>query len=119
MTRVIICALLLPLAGCAGVSHAMQYAGTTIVRVETDDDVYRIYDKPDEGRLMITPSIGRAAADGFVRGGTIGIVDSSSPKPFFRNAVEKHFARTGRTQCKITDGYVILHPQWEFTYTCH
>jgi hypothetical protein len=80
-------------------------------------DTWRIFDKPTEGRLMITPSLGRSAAGGALRGLTLGAADTDIPKPEYQQAVEGWLVSEGRV-CKVSDGYKITRPQWEFKYSC-
>lgn len=115
--RTISAGLAIFLSGCAGLDAALQYKGTAVVRFMDDRDDWRIFDKPKEGRLMITPSIGRAAGQGFGRGITLGAVDTDIPKPEYQRAVEGWLMAQKR-QCSVTDGYKLIRPQWEFKYSC-
>jgi len=119
------CALFgsLLLSGCgAGMQYAMDnYSGVKVVDYEViDEDIYRVFDKPAENRLMITPSVARAAGAGALQGLTFGgadAMDTLGPKPKFEKAALAFLASTGRT-CRIVDGYLIVKPQWEFKYDC-
>lgn len=106
------------LGGCAGASYAVnEYSGITPVSFDAGDDAYRIFDKPSANKLMITPSIGRAMAMGAGSGVTWGAADTSIPKPVYERAALGYLSSTGR-QCRIVDGYSVIHPQWEFKYDC-
>lgn len=120
--RVLVLAAALTLAGCAGASYVMsEYQGIEPTPFPVEgDDVYRIFDKPADNRLMITPSIAKAMGAGFVQGATFGGVDamdSIGPKPQFEHAALAYLQSTGRT-CRILDGYIVVRPQWEFKYDC-
>lgn len=106
--------LALALAGCAGLSEILQYKDVSPVRMTDAGHVWRIFDKPLEHRLMITPTIGRAAGLGLGRGLT-GV--DAIPKPEFESAATAWLASTGRN-CTLIDGYVLAEPQWEFKYRC-
>lgn len=80
------------------------------------EDTWRIFDKPAEGRLMITPSLGTAAVNA-LKSGPFGIFDTDIPKPYYQQAVEGWLVSTGRS-CNVTDGYLLIRPQWEFKYSC-
>jgi len=110
---------LLLLGGCAGASYAMnEYAGIPVQQFAIDgEDVYRIFDKPAANKLMITPSIAKASAEGFGSGLTFGALDTSTPKPIYEKAALAYLQSTGR-DCRILDGYLVLKPQWEFKYDC-
>lgn len=104
-------AALFALAGCAGLNAAMQYDDVKPVKVTVRSHDWRIFDKPKENRLMITPSIGRSFAAG-LPGGEI-------PKPEYAAAVEVWLKnRHAGKACSVIDAYVLANPQWEFKYQC-
>lgn len=133
--RVLAVALLPFLAGCgAGVDYVIQnYSGTPLVKHEilpadgkryVDDGsgnvvdrakTFRIFDKPAENRLMITPSMGDAIAMGAVQGLTLA--DSDSPIIIYKDAAVDWLKTTGR-RCAIVDAYLIIKPQYEVKYSC-
>jgi hypothetical protein len=110
-------------AGCgAGVQYAIdEYSGIKPVEFEVlDEDMYRVFDKPAQNKLMITPSLARAMGAGALQGLTFGgadAMDTLGPKPKFEKAATGYLASTGRT-CRIVDGYLVVRPQWEFKYDC-
>ncbi len=105
------------LAGCAGMDAANEYSGISPVEFSWDGNDWRIFDKPDEGRLMITPSVGNALGTGLIEGLTFGAADRDIPKPRYQKVIMAWWVQNNRT-CKITDGYKLISVQWEFTYTC-
>lgn len=118
MKSVLVLGLLL-LTGCAGMSYAMtEYSGVKVNEIETKHDKYRIFDKPEQGKMMVTSSIGHSMGQGLAKGITLNSVDSTPPKPLFQEAARAWLDQTGRKKCKITDGYLIISPQFEFTYSC-
>lgn len=118
MKKLLIAAICLPLAGCAGASYVMdEYKGIDPVDVKMPDDTYRIFDKPNAQKVMITPSMETAVEIGAMRGLTWGIGDFDVPKPRFEAAVSKFLSEAGR-KCEIKDGYKVLDIQWEFRYSC-
>lgn len=107
------------LAGCAGMSYAMQeYSGVTIEEVVMPDDTYRIFDKPQQGKMMVTSSIGAAAARGFGEGLLLGAVDNTPPKPLFDAAALAYLRKTGRNNCRVVESYLLVKPQFEVKYEC-
>ncbi|MBA4131531.1 MAG: hypothetical protein C0519_08895 [Hyphomicrobium sp.] len=101
------------LAGCGGVSHVVEtYGSISSVPVQTPEDTFQVFDRPDKGTMMVNPSIGVAAA----HGATFGLAGSA--KPGYQRAAEQYLANTGRASCVIVDGYEVLKPQWEFKYRC-
>lgn len=116
--KIVIVLLSLSLVGCAGMQYAMKhYSGVPVVDHQMPDDTYRVFDKPNEGRLMITASVGSAMAGGFKSGITFGAASSSAPANLFQEAAESYLKKTGR-DCIIKDGHLIVSPQWEFVYEC-
>lgn len=110
------------LCGCASANYVMsEYGGVQLKHFEMGEgQTYRIFDKPDANKLMITPSFDRAAGAGFVSGLTFGAVpaqDNLGPKPEYERASLAYLTSTGRT-CRLIDGYVVIQGQWEFKYDC-
>jgi hypothetical protein len=68
---------------------------------------------------MVTTSLGRAAGQGYVKGLTLGIIDAAVPKPLFQGAAAKYLSETGRSHCRINDGYLLVEPQYEFKFACY
>jgi hypothetical protein len=107
------------LVGCAGISYITeQYWGVTVEHVAMPDDTYRIYDKPAESKMMVSSSIGAAAAQGMGTGLAWGPVDNTPPKPRFDAAALQYLAGTGRTGCRVIDSYLLVKPQFEVKYDC-
>lgn len=126
MHVLVVIAAALPLCGCgAGVSYIMdEYRGTEVKSFavgSVDDgnyeDTYRIFDKPDKNKLMITPSLGAAAGIGMARGATFGGVNPEAPKPVYERAALAYLTSTGR-KCRALDTYMLVTPQWEVKYDC-
>lgn len=107
------------LTGCAGLEYATEnYTGVAIQQHAYDDDTWRIFDKPNEERLMITPSIGAAMGAGMIQGLTYGLSGNmSGPQGAFRMAAASYLNSTGR-DCQILDGSLIVDTQYEFFYDC-
>ena len=74
-------------------------SGNVVDRAKT----FRIFDKPAENRLMITPSLGDAVGIGAVRGLTL--MDSDSPIVVYKDAAVDWLRTTGRT-CTVVDAYL-------------
>lgn len=125
----------LVLAGCAGADYVLQnYSGVKMetyavppangeryvkkgeVIVDTAR-MYRIFDKPEENRLMITASLGDAAAQGYVQGATYGAVSGAQPKILYQNAAIGYLRSKGR-DCRALDTYLLIEPQYEVKYEC-
>jgi hypothetical protein len=107
----------LVLSGCVGFDEAVEisdgYAETPITEYENTGGSWRIADKTSENRLKIGPSLARSFSAAF--GGSVTFVDL--PREEYQAAVEGFLSSTGRT-CAITDGRLLVSPQWEFQYSC-
>jgi hypothetical protein len=105
------------LIGCAGFDDAVevsdQYVGTPIIRYDNAAGSWRITDKPNEGRLKIGPSL--AGSFGAAFGRTVTF--TALPKTEYQDAVEEWLNSSGR-RCNVTDGNLLIDPQWEFKYSC-
>jgi hypothetical protein len=105
-------------SGCANVSYVMDhYRGVDIQQVETRYDTFRVFDKPSDGRLMITSSLSTAFGQGIAGGLSMNLTVAAAPKPVYQEAAEKFLYERGR-DCRIQDGYLVLQAQWEFLYEC-
>ncbi|MGE3230370.1 MAG: hypothetical protein AB7J30_13135 [Hyphomicrobium sp.] len=108
----------LALSGCAGLNYIYEnYQGTPLAEFQNEDDTFRIFDKPQESRLMITPSLGTTMVSGAVSGATFNAVSTAVPKPVYEKAVLGYLQSTGRA-CMVVDGALLVTPQWEFKYRC-
>ncbi len=115
----IVVALTSTLGGCASVNYIMnEYQGISAQEVKMPDDTYRIFDKPAASKLMVTSSLSSAAGQGFVRGLTLGAVQTDSPKPLFEAAALQFLTENGRPSCRVIDAYLLVRPQWEVKYDC-
>ena len=112
----ILFAAILCLSACAGYGRAVQisrqYANTPESEYTNPDGVWRIYDKPNQTRLMIVPSLAHSFGMAF---GGLTYVGSTGAE--FRNAAQNWLVSVGR-RCMVTDGQLLVSPQWEFRYAC-
>jgi hypothetical protein len=100
------------LAGCSGMSYAIEnYQGTKPVQYSYSGKTFRIYDKPIDGRIMITPTIGAAMA----QGATFGA--AATAEMTYEKAAQAYLDSTNRV-CTVGDMKLIVQPQWETFYTC-
>lgn len=109
------------LTGCGG---GMKYAldNYTGVPVESwtspsTKQAFRIFDKPQEKRLMITLGFGGAAAQGFGKGITFGAADTRTPEIIYQDAAIEWLKTKGR-DCKATNAFLVVEPQYEIRYEC-
>jgi hypothetical protein len=94
-----------------------EYTGVPVKLHTTAVDEYRIFDKPEAGKLMITPSLAAATGMGVVHGATYGAVDQSHFTKPWSDAAADYLASTGRT-CRIVSTELLARPQYEVKYDC-
>lgn len=105
--------------GCAnGMNYLIDQYGTMPPQiVSTKVDQWWIFDKPNEGKILVQRNPGSAAAQGFTGGLFGNPAAAAAPKPYYQEAAEAFFAQ-GDRRCRIKDGYLVMEPSWEFTYEC-
>ena len=119
MKRITLGLSVLALAGCAGMNYAIEnYAKVDVQQFAYEGATYRIFDKPEENRLMITPSIGEAFGGGAVQGLTLGLSGPMGGPEGRYQAVTQAFLAQRDASCKVTNGALVVQPQWEFFYEC-
>tara|TARA_R110000751_G_scaffold146094_9_gene250032 strand:- start:32207 stop:32623 length:417 start_codon:yes stop_codon:yes gene_type:complete len=108
------------LAGCTttkALNRALQYPQKP-TSVVMQDDTYRVFEIASEKTLMTTTSFGKAISGGAARGATLGLAQTFTPEQLHQAAAQQYLVETGREECTITSGYLLLQPQYEFTYQC-
>lgn len=106
----------LAITSCGNLNYVRhEYSGVKVVKHQAPEMTVRIFDKPTDGKLMITPTLGKSAAMGAAAGSTLGIwTPGLDPFPM-QQAAQHYLDSTGR-KCTITSGRLLLRPQWEFLY---
>lgn len=118
MGKAMVAALALALSGCANLDHVTtEYGSLKPVSHTNHNDAFKVYDKPEESRLLISLSVDTFMAGGPARSITLGSSGPAAARPIFQEAVAEYLATTGRT-CRITGGYLVIEPTWEFKYDC-
>lgn len=118
MRAILLLAVVLALGGCANFEYANeQYGSTPHQMFEFNGSTYRVFDNKAQNKLMITPTLGASAGDGFVRGFTFGLYNPHPSEPVYHEAVAAYLTSTGRA-CTFGQGQLIMQPQWEYRYQC-
>ncbi|ASY56371.1 hypothetical protein SS05631_c14330 [Sinorhizobium sp. CCBAU 05631] len=86
--------------------------------VKMADDTYRVYDHKTDNSLMVAPSLGTTVAIGAAQGATLGLADTMTPEQKLEAAAQQHLVNSGRAGCKITRGYLLQKPLYEFWFEC-
>jgi hypothetical protein len=116
MKTLLTLAACLSLTSCGSMKYiSKEYSGVKVVKHQAPEMTVRIFDKPSAGKLMITPTIGKAAALGAGAGVTLGLW-TPGLDPFPMQQAAQHYLDSTRRKCTITSGRLLIKPQWEFTY---
>lgn len=111
----LLCLFCLCLTSCGTMKYMVdEYAGVKIIKHQAPEMMVRIFDRPDHGKLMITPTVGKAAALGAGAGITLGIW-TPGIDPFPMQQAAQHYLDS-KGKFRITSGKLLVKPQWEFTY---
>ena len=113
------------LGGCAATYIGSGYATVPLQIVTTPQGKFEILDRPDLGRVAISPCTDRATPLAAVEGlvdrtltyETVGSNRFSSPGSAYFFPLMEYFAQTGRS-CQLIRGEPLIAPQWEFVYSC-
>lgn len=101
--------LTIALGACAGAGTAIsRYGSVQPMAFAHDGATYRVYDKPSEGRMMITPSLADSR-DWNKRSSMFG------PELEFADAAQAFVQGRG---CHVTNAQELIEPQFEVTYSC-
>ncbi len=118
-------AMLPSLAGCAWNYIGTGYATVPVQLVMTRQGPFEILDRPELGRVAISPPADRASAridiENYVHRAVAGVPVATngitSPGSWYFEPLMDYFAQTGRT-CRLIRGHPLAAPQWEFVYDC-
>jgi hypothetical protein len=117
--RILWLVLLAFLTACSGTSYVLEeYSSVTVDHMPMPDDTYRIYDKPQQGKMMVTSSLGASFAQGAGQGLLMNAVDNTPPKPRFDAAALAYLEKSGRRGCRVVESYILIKPQFEVKYEC-
>lgn len=107
------------LSGCTGLNYVVTNYGNVHTQYFTASNgaLYRIFDKPGEARMMITPSLTKSAIHGVAKDATFGLVRPMSAVGSFRQAAAEFLQSEGRA-CTIDSVKIIFDPQAEVKYRC-
>ncbi|MBM2294348.1 hypothetical protein JQX09_20695 [Sulfitobacter pseudonitzschiae] len=107
-------------SGCTGETefYTKDYSTVLAQEMRHNGRVWRIFDKPKEGRLMITPSFSAAAGAGIATGLTLGLIQSPNDKAAtFKPAVDAYLSQKSES-CRVIFSKLLIKPYYEFLYSC-
>ncbi|MDE2106607.1 MAG: hypothetical protein KGL39_55845 [Patescibacteria group bacterium] len=106
------------LASCGtGIGYVASNYGVQVGDlVKTRYGEYKIWDKPDKNKMLVSPSVGQILSH--PQSVNEGIsVEGGSEGAAAREAANVWFKQQGR-RCKILTTIEVAHPEFENTYTC-
>ncbi len=109
------------LFGCANMGYVINtYGGMDHSEIEHEGYTYRIFDRKDLSKVMITPSLGQSIRGGAIKGATFGGVNIQDDKGRFTGVAIDYLNKENPAKlCEVKSGEMILDPQWEFIYLCN
>lgn len=105
------------LSGCQNAGYIMETYNVPKKTVKSERGTFVVFDRPDLGKMMTTPSVGTLAGPAFVQGATFGAVKLDPPVQEHQAVARRFFRETGRN-CTIRTSSEILRPEYEHTYSC-
>lgn len=106
------------LGGCSSFSYLGEtYGAMQAQTVTTKADTWRVFDRAAESKILVQRNPGTAAGQGAVSSLGLNTTNAAMPQPDYREAAEAFLAQSGRS-CRVTDGYLVVAPSWEFIYEC-
>jgi len=113
------------LGGCAGTHIGTGYATVPLQLVESRQGAFEILDRPELGRVAISPTPHRAThwaafeglLDMALTRESVVTNSSTSPGSAYFEPLMEYFAQSGRS-CRLIRGQPLVSPQWEFVYDC-
>lgn len=113
--------LFLVLAGCASaeVMKKSEEYGIAFELIQTDYGEFRVYEHPTKKSLAVSSTLGAAFGQGIAKGLTFGAGNILPSEGAYRQAAEAYLAKhRALASCKITDGYLLQEPIFEFIFEC-
>lgn len=115
---IVAAALVAGLAGCQNAGYIMDtYNQVGKQIVQTPGGNFWVFDRPDLGKIMTSPSPGTIAGPAVFSGMTLGMVKLDPVVQAHQAVAKMWFKQTGRT-CEIKTSSEIWRPEYEHTYVC-
>lgn len=114
----IACAMVGMLAGCQNAGYIMEtYNKVPKQPVKTASGTFWIFDRPDQGKILTTPTPGSMIVPAYVSGLTLGAAKLDPLVQAHQEVAREWFKKTGRS-CEIKTSTEIWRPEYEHTYQC-
>lgn len=121
LNRCVVAIFVLPvgLGGCvANMGYLMDtYGGVQKQVIDVQDGSFWVFDRPDLGKVLTTPSAGTTIGPALVRGLTLTGVDLMPLVQVHQEIALRWLRSTGRS-CEIKTSSEIAKPEFEHVYVC-
>ncbi|EUB95573.1 hypothetical protein PMI07_002061 [Rhizobium sp. CF080] len=105
-------------AGCQNAGYIMDtYNKVGKQTVVTPGGNFWVFDRPDLGKILTTPTPGTIAGPAVFSGMTLGLVKLDPIVQAHQAVAQMWFAKTGRI-CEIKTSSEIWRPEYEHLYVC-
>lgn len=113
-------AALAVMSGCAAdLPRKSAEYGIAFEEVKTQDATFRVYEHPSKKTLAVSSTLAGAAGAGFVKGLTFGIANVLPSQGAYEEAARKYMDKyPALASCRITRGYLLQEPVYEFVFEC-
>lgn len=106
------------LGGCATYSYLLStYNGVDKTVVSGPGGSYWVWDRPDLGKILTSPSPGTMVPSLVVQNLTLSMANADPKLAAHQQVVMDWFARDGRN-CEIKTSFEIARPEYEHSYIC-
>lgn len=101
------------LSACGeGVQYAAEtYRDVPLAEFSDTTDTWRIFDRPDLSRMMVTPSVGAALIDG-------AALNTTAPSEAQALAAAQGYLASAAPECRVISVRVVATTLYEAAYTC-
>jgi hypothetical protein len=108
------------LTGCvANAGYLMEtYGGKPHETMELSGGSFWVWDRPDLGKLMTSPSPGTIAGPALISGLTLSAVNVDPTLAVHQAVARLWFEKTNR-KCEIKTSFEIARPEFEHGYICN
>ena len=91
---------------------------TDVRHVDLDGLAYRIMENSEKHTITTTPPLGASFKGALINGLALGMTNVLPDKERHSQAARKYLDETGRANCPIKSGKLVVEPRYRFLYEC-